>query len=110
MSKPDNHKELSVISEILEEWLDDAMATSSMGVTIDDNRTEDDRDRQYIEALEKHSRRIDQYYADFYRNKIPEKKKVKGYNELAGYSHFARGYNQAINDITTQFNRGDNDE
>lgn len=34
----------------------------------------------------------------------PSKKEVKGYNELAGYSHFAQGFNRALKDWEQAFN------
>ena len=43
----------TTIDEILEDWLEEAQSTSMLGVTIDDTRTDDDRDRDYIAALDK---------------------------------------------------------
>ena len=46
---------LGQLSEILESWLDDAMSTSALGVTIDDERTESDREEQYSDYLLQHA-------------------------------------------------------
>lgn len=43
----------SDIIHILEDWLEAASHASYLGVTIDDNRTDDDRDRQYLMELDK---------------------------------------------------------
>lgn len=39
------------ITQILEDWLENANSTSMMGVTIDDERTDADREKQYQDYL-----------------------------------------------------------
>lgn len=92
MKQPDNH--IDELGEILETHRHDYWDYTKALIDLD----------EFEKREETAIKQLDQYYADFYRNKIPEKKKVKGYNELAGYSRFAKGYNQAIDDITAQFN------
>jgi hypothetical protein len=38
-------------------------------------------------------------------SELPDKKEVKGYNEMAGYADFARGYNQAVTDVRTKLDQ-----
>lgn len=38
-------------------------------------------------------------------SELPDKKEVKGYNEMAGYADFARGYNQAITEVRTKLDQ-----
>lgn len=56
---------------------------------------------------------LDQYYADFYRNKIPGKEVTSwsALNNDERWHDYNTGYNQAIDDTTAQFNsEGDSDE
>jgi hypothetical protein len=109
-TEPTELDELGEISEILEEWLDEAMATSSLGVTIDDTRTEDDRNRQYSEALEKNCRQIlaliNKSYISrkaveevFEEEEIELKAQKPGDEVTFLHNQHAIGYNQAIDDI-----------
>ena len=59
-----------------------------------------------LEIQKTAKQQLDQYYADFYRNKIPEKQVTAWLalnNDERLHDHNT-GYNQAIDDITAQFN------
>lgn len=92
MSKPDNH-----VDEIL------IKLHKSHYDTIDGA----DRCEKYINRAKQ---QLDQHYADFYRNKIPEKIADATNDKRVPYiGGFSEGYNQAIDDITAQFNSGGSD-
>lgn len=67
-------------------------------------------------ATKQARQKLNQYYADFYRNKIPKKKQLEGYESPWGWTitdedkDSKQGWNDCVDTITAQFNRGDNDE
>ena len=69
-----------------------------------------------IHFIGEYKQQIDQYYADFYRDKIPKKKQLEGYESPWGWTipdedkDSKQGWNDCVDTITAQFNRGDNDE
>ena len=94
MKQPDNHVELGAI---LKEFWELAQSSPPYPWSYD------------LIATKQARQKLDQYYADFYRNKIPEKK-IPENTPNEAYRGMIGGYNQAIDDITAQFSRGDNDE
>lgn len=68
--------------------------------------SDEEKEQMIADAIPNAIRQIE----DFYRNKIPEKR--KGLPSYDGWSMSAiNGYNQAIDEITAQFNsKGGNDE
>lgn len=85
LASPNPHPQLEAdkLGEILENWLDEAFATSSLGVTIDDTRTDEDREKQYDQALNKAKSALNLYIrgrereADEYFVLLAERKKLK---------------------------------
>lgn len=91
MGQPDNHidKLDKIITELQTGWM-----FTSPAPNID----------EMMKTLREQARqKLNQYYADFYRNKIPDKKTIDTEHQYE-QNTFNKGYNRAVNDITAQFN------